>query len=810
MMKARWVTFRVIFIPLVIVVGGIGLSLYFGLESSDKGASIISAAVAVITLAITSYNVWPRQQVSPGPVVVPAQLPAIYPRFTGRKTDLTRLDAQMKQNSVLVSGTAGVGKTALAVHWADRHRGRFPDGQLYINLRGYDPDRPVTAAEALPVLLQGLGVKPDEVPESPDARVTTYRSLIAGRKILLVLDNAATADQVRALLPGPGPARAVVTSRNRLGGNLALAEMTLRRMSDEDCQALLATLLGDRAREDPEALLAIARHCAGLPLALRLAAWRLWDQPGQTLADLAAELAGTSALRALSRTGDPNSAMRTVFSWSYQGLPGEPARRALRLAGLHPGPDFDAHALAALTGDDVATADDLLDELARANLVEARGRGRFALHDLLRLYALDLAEAAGEAEAARDRLAGYYRAASALAATTAYPALRHTLPSFPAGDSVALPGLGDEAAARAWLTAEVPALVRVALTAAEHGRPEVATDLSEVLYRHLDTAGLLTEASLLHSAAAEAAAGPRARGIALHNLAAARFRRSRPDEARDLARRALTESRAAGDDRGQALALMVLGQIVFWHEDRAAALPLYEQAVRHAVAAGDEGLRARLLYNIGEILFDAKDYARAAGAFRATQAVAERLGDAHSEAAAWSGLGSVAAAERRVDDSADLHHQALDRLRRIGDRTMLAGALADSATSLRGLGRLDQARVLYEEALEVDSELDDPGGTALALVGLGETMLAQRRWTEAQRCFERASTLARDTEQPLLAAQAAYGLARASAGRRRRLSARRFARRAHGLYVDHDHPVPAPLESLAGKSTRMRWRRPRR
>jgi tetratricopeptide (TPR) repeat protein len=808
MTRLRWVIFGVaIFLFVIVDVVLIVLFFHIGLEFGDQISSIIGAQFGLFSAILATLVLLRSGTATTAPVARPAQLPAIYPRFTGREADLTRLDAQIKQGSVLISGTAGVGKTALAVHWADRRRGRYPGGQLYIDLRGYDPDRPVTAAEALAVLLEGLGVKADEMPESLDVRVTSYRSLIAGRKILLVLDNAATADQVRALLPGPGPARAVVTSRNRLGGNLALAESTLRRMSDDDCQSLLATLLGDRAREDPEALIAVARHCAGLPLALRLAAWRLWDRPGQTLAELAGELAGTSALRALSPAGDPNSAMRTVFSWSYRGLPGEPARRALRLAGLHPGPDFDVHALAALTGDDVATAGDLLEELARANLVEGRGRGRYALHDLLRLYALDLATAAGEAGAARDRLSGYYVAASAQAATTAYPALRHTLPPFPAGDGVVLPGPADAAAARDWFAAEMPVLVRTALTAAEHGRPGVATDMSEILYRHLDTAGLLTEAGLVHGAAAQAAVTPRTRGIALYNLAAARFRRSRPDEARDLARRALAELRAACDERGQALVLTLLGQIVFWHEDRAAALPLYEQAIRHAVAGDDEVLHGRLLHNIGEILVEAEDYTKAADAFRAALALAVRLGDAPGEAASRSGLGNVAAAEKRVDDSAEHHHQALDLLRQIGDRTLLAGALTDSATSLRELGRLDQARPLYEEALVVNSELEDPGGAALALAGLGETLLLQRQWTEAGRCFQQASALARDTEQALVAEQAAYGLARASAGRRRRVRTWRLARHARGLYVDHGRPVPPHLDTLARKGRRPQWNR---
>ncbi|MEU4155286.1 tetratricopeptide repeat protein [Actinoplanes sp. NPDC026670] len=729
MARRRSVIFRVA-VPLLVIVDGAVIALYFlnGLEFGDQISSILAMQVGLFATTFAVFAHLRHRETTTATVSRPAQLPAIHSRFDGRVDDLGRLGELLKRHgAVLISGTAGVGKTALVVHWAYRRRHRFRDGLLFVDLRGYDPDRPVTTAKALGLLLEGLGVDRTAVPTTLDARVTKYRSLIANRKILLVLDNAATADQVRLLIPGPGPARAVVTSRSRLGGDLALAEIRLERMSDEDCQSLLATLIGPRARDDADALMVVARYCAGLPLAMRLAAWLLYDQPRQTLADLAGELADAQALEALSPAGDPKGAMRTVFSWSYQGLYSESARRAFRLAGLHPGPDFDAHALAALTGHDIATAEKLLAELGRANLVEARGRGRYALHDLLRLYALDLSASTGEDDAARLRLFGYYRAASASAATTAYPTLQHTLRRFPPGDDVTVPGLPDAAAAQTWFAAEVPTLVRLALTASKQGHPEQTTDLSEIMFRHLDVTDLQAQATLVHGAAVEAAVDHRARGIALHNLAAAKFRHSRIEEARDLAKRGLAELRAAGDERGQALCLVLLGLIAFWHDERATALPFYEEAARHALAADDKLLHGRLLHNIGNIYFYAGDYPNAVDAFHRALALALRLGDSRCEAAAHSGLGIVAAAEGRTEDSVGHHEQTLLILRRIGDRTLLAGALAESADSMLELEQFDRALAMYEELLAISRELADTGDAELALAGRAKTLALQRR-----------------------------------------------------------------------------------
>jgi hypothetical protein len=296
------------------------------------------------------------------PVPVPRELPADVGGFTGRAIELAELDlllpspAEQHDGAAgpvvisAVSGTAGVGKTALAVRWAHRMADAFPDGQLYVNLRGYDPDRPVPAAEALAGFLRALGVAGQEIPLEEAERAARFRSLLAGRRLLVVLDNAATVEQVRPLLPGSPSVMVLVTSRDALAGLVArdgARRLDLDLLPAADAAALLRALIGGRAEADPAAAEMLAGLCARLPLALRVAAELAISRPDTPLAVLATELAGEAdRLALLDAGGDPRSAVASVFSWSYQHLTGD-AARMFRLLGLHPGPDFDRYAAAA-------------------------------------------------------------------------------------------------------------------------------------------------------------------------------------------------------------------------------------------------------------------------------------------------------------------------------------------------------------------------------------------------------------------------------------------------------------------------------
>jgi len=302
--------------------------------------------------------------------IVPAQLPGDVDVFTGRAAELAELDRLLTtapirtdaadkaggdSTSVVisaVSGTAGVGKTALALRWAHQVRAEFSDGQLYVNLRGYDPDQPLSAGYALAGFLRALGVPGAEIPPEVDERAAAYRSLLDGRRILIVLDNASSVEQVRPLLPGTPSALVVVTSRDALAGLVArhgARRLDLDLLPPEDAVALLRALIGERAEAEPDVAVTLAGQCVRLPLALRVAAELAAARPSTSLAQLVGELADEQRrLELLDAGGDPRTAVRAVFSWSYRHLPAE-AARAFRLIGLHPGPDLDPYATAALT-----------------------------------------------------------------------------------------------------------------------------------------------------------------------------------------------------------------------------------------------------------------------------------------------------------------------------------------------------------------------------------------------------------------------------------------------------------------------------
>jgi hypothetical protein len=400
----------------------------------DRGAPKATAAAAVPEAGVDT---------EPHPRPVPRQLPSDVPAFTGRAAELADIgrrltgaaDGEEGTTATIftVSGTAGVGKTALAVHWAHQAARQFPDGQLFVNLRGYDPGQPMTAADALAGFLHALGVPGQDMPLEESDRAAHYRSLLAGRRMLVVLDNAGDVEQVRPLLPGSPRCAVFVTSRDSLAGLVArdgAQRIDLDLLPQKDAVGLLRTLIGARVDADPEAAAALASRCSRLPLALRVAAELAAARPATSLTDLAGELADQGQrLDVLEADGDPRTAVRAVFSWSYQHL--DPAAaRMFRLAALHPGPDLDSCAAAALTLSGASQARKLLDQLTRVHLIQPAGPGRYGLHDLLRAYAAEQAAADGEEErrAALTRLFDHYLHTAAVAMDTVFPAERHRRP----------------------------------------------------------------------------------------------------------------------------------------------------------------------------------------------------------------------------------------------------------------------------------------------------------------------------------------------------------------------------------------------
>lgn len=374
------------------------------------------------------------------PPPVPRQLPAHTPYFVGRATELGQLTALLDATTTgggtvvitAIDGTAGIGKTALALHWAHQVAEQFVDGQLYINLRGFDPtNTPVHPSDALRGFLDAFDISPQRIPTSVEAQAGLYRSVLANRRVLVVLDNARDADQVRPLLPASPTCLAVITSRNQLAGLIAehgARPVTLDMLSSPEARALLASHLGsERVCAEPRAITELINHCARLPLALAIVAARAATHPGFALGVLAKELADEHTRLDALDTGDPTASVRAVFSWSYQHLT-SPAAKMFRLLGLHPGPDIALVAAAHLTDLPQYQAREALGELTRAHLLTQHTPGRYTFHDLLRAYATHLTitqDPPEDQHSALTRLFDYYLHTATAAMNVLQPADQH-------------------------------------------------------------------------------------------------------------------------------------------------------------------------------------------------------------------------------------------------------------------------------------------------------------------------------------------------------------------------------------------------
>jgi DNA-binding SARP family transcriptional activator/Flp pilus assembly protein TadD len=706
----------------------------------------------------------------------PAQLPADVDAFTGRAAALAELDRIAASISgsddrpapvvICVSGTAGVGKTALAAHWARRVRGSFPDGQLYVNLRGYDPGQPVQAGDALAGFLRALGMRGDEIPREVDERAAAYRTLLEGRRVLVVLDNAGTAEQVRPLLPGSPSNLVLVTSRDSLAGLVArhgARRLELDPLPARDSADLLRALIGDRARAEPSATATLARQCAGLPLALRVAAELATASPQMALAQLAGELADERRLELLDAGGDPGSAVRGVLSWSYHRLAAGPAR-TFRLLGLSPGPDLDPYAAAALTGTSHADACRALELLARSHLSHRTRPGRYSMHDLLRAYAAELAAAedsAAERHAALTRLFDYYVATAALAMDALVPAERHIRPRVggPAGSA---PPVATVGAARGWLDSERAVLVAMTVHVEAHGWPGHATGLAGTLYRYLETGGHFPDAVTIHSAARRAAGrlGDRAAEATAHtNLGLVDWRQGRYQQAAGHHRTVLRISREIDDRQREATALNNLGIVYERQGGLDQAAKHYRQAAALAAELGDSTGEAQSLANLGGIDCLQGRYEPAASKLRRSLAIFRQIADQQGQSAVLSGLGVVNGRQGRHGQAIENYRQALAVAGGIGDRPGQIEAHNGLGVVLLAAGHPEQASVQHSAALALASGIGEKYEQARAHDGLaracqltGDHSQARWHWEYALGLFDVLGAREADDVRAALAA----------------------------------------------------------
>jgi DNA-binding SARP family transcriptional activator/Tfp pilus assembly protein PilF len=723
-------------------------------------------------------------------VPAPRELPADVPAFTGRVAELAQLDriltgpaaenVQMadvgdRQGRVTaavisaVSGTGGVGKTALAVAWAHRAAQHFPDGQLYVNLRGYDPDRPMIAADALAGFLRALGVPGQDIPPGQDERAARYRSLVAGKRMLIVLDNASEAEQVRPLLPGTVTCVVVVTSRDSLAGLVArngAARLDLDLLPLDDAVALLRQLIGERASADPRAAAAMAGHCCRLPLALRVAAELAAARPSVPLADLVAELAGGQRrLELLDAAGDPRTAVRAVFSWSGRHLDAA-AARAFRLLGLHPGPDFDSCAAAALAGTGLEQARRVVNVLARAHLIEPASQDRYRMHDLLRLYASELAATHDSNEArhaALTRLFDHYLHTAAAAMDTLYPGERHRRPRI---QPLATPTLtlASAAAAQSWLDTERATLVAVTVHAAEHDWPGHATKLAATLFRYLGLGGYCPEAITVYTHAAGAArrSGDRAaEAAALTSLGTVDRQQARYEQAGDRHRQALKMFREAGDPAGQARALGNLGLAYVDQGCFQEAASANEQALNLFRQTGDRSSEVRTLNNLGIVEERLGRYQQAASRQEQCLTVAREVGARDTEYLALLNLGIVRMRQGRCAQAADDLQRALALCRENGYRAFEAVALARIGDLCLQQDLPHEANGHLRAALALFEEIGDRSGQADALNSLGAVLIATGQQGDARASHAAALELAGPIGDKYEQARAHDGLGRA-------------------------------------------------
>jgi len=744
---------------------------------------------------------------------VPAQLPADVPGFVGRTDQLGRLSTLLGGNdrpdTVVISaiaGTAGVGKTALAVHWAHRVLDRFPDGQLYANLRGYDLDQPVTPWDVLARFLTALGVAGPDVPADLDGREARYRTEIAGRRMLIVLDNAATVDQVRPLLPGTGPSMVLVTSRDSLAGLVAVhgaRRLDLDLLSPDDALTLLRRLVGPRVDADPDAAAELAAQCAYLPLALRVAAELAVARHSTPLSKLVTELADQQhRLDLLDADGDPRSAVPAVFSWSLRHLPAE-AARAFRLLGLHPGPDVDAYAVAALTDTGLPRARRALDRLARAHLVHPTGPGRYGMHDLLRAYATGLTtveDSDTDRGAASTRLFDYYLATAA-AATQRLDLLdahdRSDLPRPPTHT----PDMADPETARRWLDTERPCLVAAAAHCANHGLSSHVVRLSTILYRYLES-GHYLEALTIHGLAREAArqAGdPTGQAHALFGLGSTDSRLGRHEAATEHLAQALALYRQAGDQIGEARALNNLGVIEDHRGRYQAAADRLEQALALYRQAGYARGEAITLHNLGVAERQLGRYQAAVDRLEQALTVCRQLGFRQNEAMALHNLGLAYERQGHYEAAVEHQEQALALFRQLGYGRGEAWALDGLGSAHTRLDRPDQAAPLHQSALTLFKRSGERSGEARALNGLGEAALAAGRPADA---LTRHATALTVSPRPDEQARAHAGLGHAHHTLGDLARARQHYERALMLYADLGSPdaddVRGHLASLDG------------
>jgi tetratricopeptide (TPR) repeat protein len=670
-----------------------------------------------VTVKETDTTAWIHLPGGTTTLHVTSQLPLTGRHFVGREDELDRLAEVLDQPDAptvvitAIAGTAGIGKTTLATRWATNVRHRFPDGQLHVDLRGFDSRAELDPAQALHGFLEALGVAAAAIPGDPDARSALYRSLVAERRMLVLLDNARSADQVRPLLPNSPTCFVLITSRNRLD-SLVVREGAHRIELDvlpvaDAVRVLACHIPASRLAAESDAVLRLVDLCARLPLALSVVAARAANQPHMSLGHLAEQLRDERDRLDVLDLGERDLDVRAVLSWSYRVL-SAPAARLFRLIGLHPGPDIDVLACAAIADGKVGP---LLTELTAAHLLDEHQPGRYRFHDLLRVYAKECAEQdEPDLEAAKERIVDFYLNAATVADCHIQPCrdgkLRKAPPStFP-------PHLSDSRDAMAWFARENATLLAVLAFAAQNGLGKQVWRLAREFNTFLNRSGQVHERAAVYRAAAEIAADEHARLSALTLLARALARLRRFDEAELVLEKAsgLVGRAVAARTAGVQLAYV----LVFELRER------YLDALRHAQRAWEIArdqpnaqLHADALTNLARqhALVGSPDQALSLGERALT--LYREMGHREGEAIALSNLGYAHRRLRRYQRAIEAIEQSLAIDRQLGSRYWEARMLDKVGDMRTELGQRYEALTAWREAATIFDRLHTPDGAAV-------------------------------------------------------------------------------------------------
>jgi tetratricopeptide (TPR) repeat protein/DNA-binding SARP family transcriptional activator len=643
---------------------------------------------------------------------VPDQVPAVARYFTGREEELSRLVATREAGAgaavmvFAVNGMAGVGKTALVLQAAHQmvEAGRFPDGALFVELRGFSGQAPIGPAAALDALLRGLGVPGAQIPSDTDARAALYRTVVARRRVLIVLDNARDEAQVRPLLPGTASSLVLVTSRRRLAGLDDADQINIDILPTHEASRLFRAVVGpQRDPGDEQAVEQIVLLCGLLPLAVRIAGARLKASRALTGHRLLAQLRTEQGR--LAALDDGARSVAAALTVSYRHLRAE-QQRAFAALGLHPGLEFEPYATAALLDSSPEYAQRLLDALEQVNLLDQPAAGRYKFHDLVRAYAATTdAGTETDRHVALDRLYDHYAHAASTAMDLGYPYEADQRPAAPRPRTTS-PDLDDEATALGWLDTELDNVLAAAHHAADHRRPDHTAHQSTTLHRHLRTHGKYTDAHALHQ-------------------------------------RALDVARAGGDSTGELQALTALGNVHRLQGRYGPAATCLSRAIDLARAAGSRPGELDALNALGQVHYVQGAHGTAADCFGQALALANATGSQSGEINALTGLGAVHYLRGQYGPAGECYGQALVLAQGTGNRPGELDALTGLAYVNYGLGRHGAAAVGFGRVLERARTFRNRVGELNALTGLGHVHRLQGNHGPAANHYRQVLDLAR-------------------------------------------------------------------